>query len=222
MKIYQMVIALTLVVLFAGCSTKKPIPSGFLPDYGLLVESPTESGAMVWKKNGASPDDYDNIVIEPVQLTFDRSDEKYADLDGDELDLLAVYGRSVLSEALSDSKDVVTTVGPRTLVVRAAITDVEPSVPAMNAVSSVMPVGILISFGREAVTGSHSWVGSVQYEIMFIDGDTGQPVAMLVHNKAGEKWDLEGITDDLGHVRSQFDRLAENMRAELWYFATPG
>jgi len=221
MGINKVITVLLVVGVLAGCATKTPEPSGFLPDYAVLTESPSESGAMVWKKPGVSPNDYDSVVIEPVQMTFDRSDEKYEDLDHIELDMLAVYGRKVLTATLSEKYEVVKGAGPRTLVVRAVIADVEPSVPAMNVVSSVMPVGILISYGREAITGRHSWVGAVQYEIQFVDGGTGLPVAMLVHNKAGEKWDLEGITDDLGHVRSQFDHLAENMRKELWYFADP-
>lgn len=209
------------VLISAGCAVKSPTPSGFLPEQPELTESPTVSGAKVWKMPGVSPEDYDNVIVEPVRMFLDYSDEKYDDFDAAELKQLAVYARKALTDALSARYNVVEQAGPKTIIVRPAITNLEPSVPVMNAVTSVIPVGIVLSYGRKAVTGSHSWVGAMQYEIVFIDAATNEPVAMVMHHKNGEKWDIEGITDDLGHVRSQFDDVAEGMRNNVWYFAEP-
>lgn len=218
MKIKTLSFAMCFVLLM-GCAAKQPQPSGFMSDYDKLVEVPTMGSAKVWKKPGVDPAEYDSIIVEPVVLGFDRDDEKYTALDPMELEALAAYARMVLVETLSHSYAIVEKPGKRTVVIRAAITDVEPSVPAMLAVSSVMPVGIALSYGREALTGSHSWVGTVEYEIEFRDGRTGEPLAMLMNRKEGEKWDLDGVLDDFGHVRSEFDLIAENLCSELWYFA---
>ena len=218
MKKAMLVVVLLTISFLTGCAAKSPKPSGFLSNYPKLQESSKIDGAMVWKKEGVTLKDYDNVLVEPVQTFFDLSDDKYSDVDPAEIEELTTYGTNVLTGALSSKFTVVKKTGARTVIVRAAITDVETSIPVMNAVSSVIPVGIVFSYGRSAITGSHTGVGVLQYEVVFLDGVTHEPLAVLVHRKSGEKWDFSGITDDLGHVRSQFDLIAEKMGEDAWYF----
>lgn len=219
MKIEKCIV---IAMLFAvvGCAGKGVEPKAISEQVKLEAHA-SGNGALVWKKADLVPGSYSSVVVEPVQYWLDMDDEKYADLDGVELEALAVYGRDVLKAALSKRYEILQTPKPGTVIVRTSITDVEEAVPALRMVSSVLPFGVLLSYGKEAVTGKHSWVGEVQYEMQFIDGMTGELLGVVVHHKAGEKWDIDGMTDDLGHIRSEFDLVAMRMGKELWFFDGP-
>jgi hypothetical protein len=59
--------------------------------------------------------------------------------------------------------------------------------PVLNVISSVLPIGLAISFAKQAITGTGTAVGVTDVEIDVTDGSTGQRVAAAVDSRAGTK-----------------------------------
>ncbi len=113
----------------------------------------------------------------------------------DDLDVLATYFHDVLKR-VPDGKGLklAANPGPGVISVQAAVTEVEASSPVSNALTSVVPMGILFSLGKKAITGQAAGVGKCAIEMRFIDSVSGENLAMFADTKVGKKYDTAGFT----------------------------
>jgi len=86
--------------------------------------------------------------------------------------------------------------------IRAAITDIDPANPALNAVTTLaffVPMDM----------------GSVAIEAEFIDSVTGRPMAALADRKSGTPLQVTSGLKRYGHVHRAFERWAKDLKAAL-------
>lgn len=164
-------------------------------DYALLQKNPDLKGGLGWRNPSFNPAVYSAMYIEPVVLWHGEDMAKESGLDMEELELLAKYFHDVLTH-VPDGKPMKLAAqpGPGVISVKAAVTEVEASSPVSNALTSVIPVGILLSAGKQVATGQAVGVGKCAVEIRFIDSVTGENIAMFAETKVGKKYDSSGFS----------------------------
>lgn len=164
-------------------------------DYARLQENPNLQGGRGWRSEAFKPADYTAMYIEPVVLWRAEEMARESGLKMEDLDVLATYFQDVLKR-VPDGKGLKLAAkpGPGVIGVQAAVTGVEASNPVSNALTSVVPVGILFSLGKKAMTGQAAGVGKCAIEMRFIDSVSGDNLAMFADTKVGKKYDTAGFT----------------------------
>jgi len=118
-------------------------------------------------------------------------------------------------DALDDVYPIVDQPGPGVLRIRCALTDLKPGKPGLNAVTTVLPIGLALSFTKKAVTGAHTNVGQAALEAELLDSQTNERLAAVIDRQAGKKIQVaKGITK-WGHVKEAFKFWAERLRFVL-------
>ncbi|MEA3468853.1 MAG: DUF3313 family protein [Thermodesulfobacteriota bacterium] len=74
------------------------------------------------------------------------------------------------------------------------IVDIDPSNPALDSLTAIVPVGLAFSLIKQGVTG----VGNASMEVMFIDSQSNQVVALGKDKQIGSKLDVAAKTDKWG------------------------
>ncbi|GAB6112813.1 DUF3313 domain-containing protein [Desulfomicrobium salsuginis] len=164
-------------------------------DYAKLQENPDLKGGLGWRNTAFSPATYSALYIEPVVLWQGEDMARESGLKMADLKLLATYFHDVLTQ-VPDGKalKLSSQPGPGVIAVKAAVTEVEASSPVSNALTSVVPVGIILSAGMKVATGQAVGVGKCAVEIRFVDSVTGETLAMFADTKVGKKYDTAGFT----------------------------
>lgn len=158
-------------------------------DYSMLKANPELKGGLVWKSPEFNPMHYTALYVEPVQLWNAEKMVKDSGLSRKDLDTLATF----FHDTLASVPDGITLKradkpGPGVLSVRAAVTGVEASSPVSNALTSVIPIGMLVSAGKQMATGEAIGVGKCSVEAMFVDSVTDKKLVLFADTKAGDKY----------------------------------
>jgi hypothetical protein len=103
-------------------------------------------------------------------------------------------------------------------VISAAVTEARKSKPVINLVSSVVPMGIVLSYGKRIITGTGSGVGMVMVEAKFTDGQTGQILVEAVDARAGTKALRTKFNSTWGDVKLAFDWWSQRVAQRLEMF----
>jgi hypothetical protein len=101
------------------------------------------------------------------------------------------------------------------LVVHAAITNGRGSKPVANVISSILPVGLVISYAKRSITGTGSAVGVIYVEGELTDGVSGQRIAAVVDARAGTKALRTKFNGTWGDAKLAFDWWAQRLDARL-------
>lgn len=190
-----------------------PPVSGFLGDYSELRPHPKKKGLLVYYKRIGVLAPYSKFVVEQPVVLF-HPEARGTEVDPEELEMLADFLREALVAELEASPvgyEVVETSGEGVLVLRLAITDVEPVEPARNVGSSVAGavtgVGLLVprvDLGRAAI------------ECEMVDGASGERLAAVVASKKGRRFGgkIKGAKR-WGDVKGAFRSWAKKFRKRL-------
>ncbi len=178
-------------ILCVGCAsthqTRSVVTSGFLSDYSQLHEGEGDEALMIYIDQNATFSQYDKVIVEPVRLVASE-DSDMADNSKEELQAIADYFYASLNESLSKKYTVVTTPGPGTMKLRAALTDATGSSVVLDTLSSIVPVGMAINVLAKVATGNNLSVGSATGEIELLDSVSGQRLAAAVDGRSGAKY----------------------------------
>lgn len=168
------------------------------------VTAPGYANVRSWRAPDFSPKDYSAIMLDPTIVWQAEAQAKGAGVKIEELNAVAGHFDEVLKKAMQAIEfPLRDQPGPRVLRVSAAITEARPSNPTMNTLTSVLPVGLLISLGTKAATGRDPNVGSCSIEMRFADAATGKTVALFSDHKEGDKYD-----------RANFEKFGQAQKAE--------
>lgn len=188
-------------LLLAGCANQALTRSGFLTDHDKLTSSQSDAKAMTYSR--AAPQDATTaqraVVIDPIQIRLPAA--QAADLAPELLRQAEADYRVALERAFSKQYRVVAQVPAEgALRVRAAITGLKPSSPALNAVTFLL-LGPVSN-------------GGVSTESEVVDIGSGQRIAAQATFTNGHLFNggLGGYFDKLGHIRKAFDTHAEKLR----------
>ncbi|EPR40502.1 Protein of unknown function DUF3313 [Desulfovibrio sp. X2] len=213
MKSFAWLIVCALLLASACSSRQKPQPP---PSSVAGMEKVLDvKDGEAWRKPGATLADYDRFILDPAQCRIPGYDPATASVPPDQLRILAEYFSRVLREAIPSDYPLVTSPGPRTLRITPIITGVEPSNPVMNTITSVVPLGIVLSLAESAATGKASYVGSASVEIEFHDALSGELVGLYRGQKDGEKYDSSGFSET-GVARKAFEEWAQLLRRRIF------
>ncbi len=147
------------IIVFAGCDSSPPIDeistTGFLSDYSGLKRISPKSRRYINPKYDLG--NYSSFMIKPVELRF-KGKTKEGIGNWDELEKLKSYMHRTLIDTLEPRYTAVATrPGPKTAIVRIALTNVEKSKPLR--------------------------MGSISMEMELLDSITGQQIAALVESQ---------------------------------------
>jgi hypothetical protein len=201
-------------LLLSGCSAsgmKNVEQSGFLGDYSQMEQGGDGNAALTYIKPGADLKPYTKIMFEQVAVRLSSSSESN-EIDPSMLVELTNYYQNALVEAVKDGYEVVDQPGPDVLWVRAAITDVEPSSPVSNTLSSIVPVGMVVAAGAKATTDANLGTGEAATEVEVLDSMTKERLAAAVDRRQGGKSAFRGKWVD---TEQAFDYWAKRFRERL-------
>lgn len=214
MKVASKILVLLLTVALVGCSAsgmKNVEQSGFLNDYSQFMPGNDDEAALVYIKPGADFKPYSKIMFERVVVTLSPSSEA-REIDPTTLKELTDYYQNALLEAVKGGYEVVDQPGPEVLWVRVAITDVEPSNPTANTMSSIIPVGMAVSAAAKATTDANLGTGEAATEMEVLDSMTKERLAAAVDRRQGGKMAFRGKWVD---TEQAFDYWAKRFRERL-------
>jgi len=207
---------MSLALALTACAAHKmeSKPSGFLRDYQGLSKGRDDQAGLIWIKPGIKAGDYDGIVIDRVQ-TWIKSDTTFKGVDAKELDALTTFFSDALVREVGKVMPIAAKPGPKTLVLRTAITDIVPSNPVTGTLSSIVPIGIVASGATAAVTGEHIGVGEAAIEMELLDGATGSRLAAAVDRRSGTKAPFRGSLTDAEDACNYWAQLVGKRLAEF-------
>ncbi len=202
------------LLLIAGCAAhkiEKAEFSGFLGDYSGLTMGTEEQAVMVYRKPGVDLKPYSRVMLDRVVI-WPNPDSEYQGLDPDELKELSDYFNQALVDALKDGYELVDQPGPGVMHIRTAITDVVPGKPVSGTLSSIIPVGMVISGTKRAVSDTSIGVGQAAVEVEILDAQTGERLGAAVDRRAGGQRAFKGKLVD---AKDAFDYWAKRIRLRL-------
>jgi hypothetical protein len=162
--------------------------SGFLGDYSKLGPGPEGGVAERYIKSGVDFKQYNKIMMDQVRFYF-KDDAGDKGIDADEMkDLADTFHRDVI-DALGSAYPLVAKPGANVMRLRVAITDMELPNRGINAISTVLPVGLAISTVKSGVTGKGTGCGEVSMEFQILDSQTNEVLAAGVDRRSGGKLD---------------------------------
>lgn len=213
---------LLLLALGASCATtyqaRHAKSSGFLGDYSQLRKGRGEEPLLIYINPAADVRRYDKILIDPVE-GYLGAGSRLSRLAKPDRQALLDYFHATLRAQLGQDYALVDQPGPGVLRLRIAVTDARATKPALDTLTTVVPVGLAISALQRAALGKTLTTGSVRIEAEALDGETGERLAALVDERIGAK--VTGRFDKWKKwqdVRDAFDYWGARMRGALGEF----
>ena len=182
------IVALSVVAcgFLIGCQPHKAAFSGFLNDYSKLQPSPIVEDALYFANPARSLKDYNKFLIDPVIVHF-APNAKGTAFDPAKLTKLTDFTREEMMKALSERYQVVDAPGPGVLRIRAALTDIKKTIPAMN----IHPATKLSGIG----------LGGASMEAEALDSQSGVRVIAVVDTRQGNRLSIGAGLSELGHAK---------------------
>ncbi len=180
--------------------------SGFLGDYSQLTKGDGNEANFVYFDKSANWSKYTKVYIKNVDLWKSQdADSKLGKLSPEDQQMLVNFVHTSLANGLEKNFQIVDAAGPDVLVIHGAITEAKKCWPVVNLVSTVYPAALVLSFAKQAITGTGTGVGAVRMEAEFTDGATGQRVAAVVDERAGTKALRTKFDGTWGDLKLAFD-----------------
>ena len=201
-------------VIFAGCAAsgmKNVEKTGFLSDYSQLQAGGSDRAALYYMKSGVNLQPYDKIMFDRVVVML-SDDAEYHVVDPATLKEMTDYYQKALLDAVQDGYQVVDQPGPGVLRVRVAITELKPSKPVANTMSTIIPVGMVAAGATKAISGDNLGTGEASTEFELLDSLSGERLAAAVDRRQGGKAVFRGKWED---TKDAFDFWAKRFRERL-------
>lgn len=184
---------------------KPPEQSGFLGDYSQLKENPNYKAAEIYVNENAVWSRYDSVHIDSVTLWVNKDTGALKD---EEKQLLTDIVYTALHEKIGKYIQIVDTPGPRTIRLRAALTQAKGANVPLRTITTVVPQLRLLGMLASAPTDVAYTVGTATVEIDLRDSITGERLAAALDTRAGAK----GLPDG-----AMFKKWSDvQAAAELW------
>jgi len=201
----------------AGCvaihRTRTVEPYGFLRDSSMLEKGRKDEALLIYTKKGVDFATYKQIMLDPVTVWLGANTD-LRDMPAEQRQQLADYLYQAIRKQLERNFKVVDSPGRGILHLRVAIVDAKASNAALDTISAVVPVGIIISNVKRLTNGTHLFVGRVAIEAELRDSVSGERLAAAVDQRVGQKR-LRGVTQSWDDVFKACDYWAERIAQRL-------
>jgi len=200
--IYICIIIAVTSLLSLGCQqTQKVTTSGFLGDYSQLEPWEGNKKIMVYEKPGVNWKQYKRLMVDPIVVDYHPS-TKSRRVKPHELVKLTDFFHEKIVKAVDDTYPVTETPAPDVLRIRVCITDIDPTVTALNIASSVA-VFVPLDMGGAAI------------ETEYIDSVTKERIFAAMEQRKGVPVNLiEGLSK-YSHAKGAFKYWAKELRKQL-------
>ncbi len=184
--------ATALAISIAGCADttrdRNVHYSGFLGEYSSLVKGDDKQAERRYLRPGVDWGSYDRVLLDPVMLW--RGDKSRRDgVSSQVAQAMMDYFYQVIYKDLEEQGlDMVTSPMPDTLRVQVALTKLKESHVVLDVVSTVVPVGLVLSGLDKAITGKPAFVGEAEIEYKVKDAVSGELLAAGVDHRVGGKF----------------------------------
>ena len=207
-----LVVMLTVIafIVVANAAEKEKY-SGFLKDYSSLKPGPKGGAKLRYLKDGVDFGKYNKVMLDQV-VFFLKKDAENKGIQAKEIQDITQAFHEAVAKALEGGYPIVSEPGPDVMRVRVAITNIEPSNPAVSGVTTVMPIGLALSFVKKGVTGKHTGVGSAGMEAEILDSVSSDFIGAAVDDRSGSK--ASGLTK-FGPAKEAFEFWAKRLRTFL-------
>ncbi len=205
---------IAVAVVFAGCAAsgmKSVETTSFLSDYSQLQTGGSDRAALYYMKPGVNLQPYNKIMFDRVVVML-SDDAEYQAVDPAMLKEMTDYYQKALFDAVQEGYQIVDQPGPGVLRVRVAITEVKPSKPVANTMSTIIPVGMVAAGATKAISGDNLGTGEASTEFELLDSLSGERLAAAVDRRQGGKAVFRGKWED---TKDAFDFWAKRFRARL-------
>ena len=194
--------------------------SGFLGDtYAKLQPDPGNSDWLIYFKDFEVFKKSDTFVLDPVKVFLVPEAEK-RNIDQAELDKLADYFTKAMKDELQAGRyNLVTEPGPGIMVLRFAITNVEPNGGKTNAVisgSEAVAAHAVVPVPGASMVVPRLKVGRVSIEGQMMDSTSGEVEMAFMTSKSGRRF-FSGLKafQKWGDIDAAFRSWAKNFRHRL-------
>ncbi len=201
-------------LLLAGCAAsgmKDVQKTGFLSDYSQLKPGGDDRSALYYVKPGADLKPYNKLMFDRFVVLLSDS-AQFREIDPAMLKELTDYYQNAVFTAVKDGYMIVDQPGPGVLRVRVAITELNPSNPTTNTLSTIVPVGMIVAGATKATSGDNLGTGEAGTEFELLDSVTGERLAAAVDKRQGGKGVFRGKWED---TKDAFDYWAKRFRQRL-------
>lgn len=186
------------VLLQNGCKASEAQSSGFLDQADLMTRDSTTPFQKTYWNSKYAKAQFTEVYVAPVNTDYVMSQNVWekasaANISKEQinqnLQIMADYTRQAFIKAIQEDPQhrfrVVDKVGPQTLILELALTQLVPSKAALQAIGYVTWVPAVVRVGGAAGTGSQdTGKGVVAMEGRARDGATGEVVAMFADREA--------------------------------------
>jgi len=198
-----------------GWAGEKMNQSGFLSDYSKLTQDdPLKVVDWLYVNKNANYKAYDKIILQHATF-FLKEDAEYKGMQADEMNELAEALHKTVSGALSDVYTFTDEPGPGVMVLRIAITDMVPNKAVVGTVTTIIPVGLVLSGAKKLTTGTHIGMGGVSFEGELLDSQTNEVLLAVVNSETGKKYKIGKSVTKWGQVKEIFKACAKTFRKRL-------
>ncbi len=192
--------------------------SGFLGDnYSLLQPDPHNSDLLTYWKNKDVLNDSSKFILDPVTVYL-LPEAQQRGIDPAQLAKLAEYfTKAIKDELKSGHYAIVTDPGPGVLVLRLAITNVEPTGGKENAaVAGAASVAAHAAAPGASMLVPRLSVGKVAIEGEIVDSVSGDVMVAFMTSKSGRRY-FSGLKayQKWGDIEAAFRTWAKNFRERL-------
>ncbi|MDF1656873.1 MAG: DUF3313 domain-containing protein [Verrucomicrobiales bacterium] len=174
-----------------SCETSQPDKSHHLSSYRGMEEHVGAFGnkALVKKGDPERLKRYERVIIEDVRVILPKNtDPKVKKASRQEAEVLAEKFEDILEAEFAKSYEITRSRSYKTITIRAALTDLEPSNPALFAVN-YMPYAGLAATGLQVLQGETKAIGagSAEIEIEVLDSRSRRQLYAMVDRLEGGK-----------------------------------
>jgi hypothetical protein len=206
------VLSLPLLCLVACETTESSKPRHLSSTRGLQMESgKLGNKALVKESDPKTLAKYRKVIIEDVKVVHPKSTEnRVKPTSRSESERLAERFEEILRDELRPHYQITNRRGRDTLVVRATVTDLQPSNPGVF-VFNYLPYAAAVTTGMSLATGKTPGAGSTSVEAEVLDSYSRRQVYAIVDQFKGSKFQPTGI-DRWGQTESAMKSWSRKIR----------
>ena len=149
-------IAVTAGIMLSGCAATKQARDvkhkGYLVDSSILKKGGEGEALYVYRNPKADWPSYTKMLLDPV-INLRQKDLIKEGTPPEDLQRATNNFYALLYKEFGKDYEMVTAPGPRTLRIQAAFTDIQQSWATTDTITSVIPIGMVLSTSTDFITG---------------------------------------------------------------------